>query len=147
MIIPVFAQEIRSILQGAKRNVERNSHKLSVHCIAGQQLRLKQRDLGRQVGPQIDQIGFENRRPDQIDVHEIGAGAILQQLACQFKVVASVLRNRNTFDANLCFLRELLQQSPCLRSILHPRIGVPQRHRLAWGLPATDEPDSYQKNS
>jgi len=43
----------------------------------------------------------------------------------EIEVIASILRNRNILDANPCFLRELLQQSPCLRSILHPRIGVP----------------------
>src|ERR1700722_18080425 len=108
MSISIFAQEVAAILQTSKRNVERDCHQLSVHGITAQQLRVELGYFRGKVGLQIDQIGFEDRSPDQIDVQEVGAGAALQELAREINVLATSLRNWNVCDANAGLLGELL---------------------------------------
>src|SRR5262249_36222412 len=131
--------------QGSYRNVIRNSHKLSVDCVTGQQLRLKQRDFVRQVGLQIDQIGFENRRPNQIDRKKVGAGAaVAQELARELEVVESTLRSRNISKANACFLGELLGQRLHFRELIgsgHGKVGIPQCDGFPCRLTASNQRD------
>jgi len=60
MIITIFAEKVRAVLQNTNLHSIRNGYEPPIHGIAGEQLRLDGRNLLRQIGAQIDQVPLQN---------------------------------------------------------------------------------------
>jgi hypothetical protein len=79
MIIAIFVEKIRSILQKAGVNLIGNRHNLAVNDITRRYARGQGRGLSRQVGSQVDQLPLQYSKPGYVGLQDIGARATLLQ--------------------------------------------------------------------